>query len=35
MNDEQTKMQDEEMKETVKQFVNKKIDKLHQAILTQ
>ena len=35
MNDEQTKMQDEEMKETVKKFVNKKIDKLHQAILTQ
>ena len=28
-------MQDEEMKETVKQLVNKKIDKLHQAILTQ
>ena len=35
MVEEQTKEKDEEMKEIVKSFVNKKIDKLHQAILAQ
>jgi hypothetical protein len=33
--EEQTREKDEEMKEIVKSFVNKKIDKLHQAILSQ
>ncbi len=33
--EEQGRVDDEEFKERVKQFVNKKIDKLHQAILSQ